>query len=401
MKENGGKMKNIKMILIFIMFFTFISYAHDYFYKDNFYFYTIKGDTTLHDDYYYISFAGDFGYNGELFNSVFWPNTEELEKFTNLHKQLLDNFNYNIINFEFSLYKNLDKDVVGLLKNMGFDAVSLANNHSLDYAEDGIDYNSELLHAQGINIIGTRENPFLIANNNAIVWGIADYIDKDNSSDYIVRSNESYWDYFNKENSKHKNALAFIHLGSASKYQSPHEKEQIDKLFSSGFDNIICTGSHFKKGYYLKENKAVMLGIGNHLFSYCDDNTEDIGMYCILGYKDDIIKQIFLIPFYRETKNSKLSVLSKADFMNFTQIIEERSKLDQDNFYKDNKMLDKIIYTLKYRKINALKQFKWRHVKYGFKTIYAHFPLLTLIFLGILVLVLILIFYKIWVRLNK
>ncbi|MDH3599399.1 MAG: CapA family protein, partial [Candidatus Tectomicrobia bacterium] len=109
--------------------------------------YAIMGEAKLAPGVDYISFTGDYGFSGWL------PPKEWIESHVAHEFRLLSKFWLSVINLEFllpgvsgrALDRRIDSLMIDALKSAGYDLVSLANNHAMDFGAAGVHYNSTQL----------------------------------------------------------------------------------------------------------------------------------------------------------------------------------------------------------------------------------------------------------------
>ena len=122
---------------------------------------SLFGEPRLLPDTDYVSFVGDFGFSGRL------PPKDAIERHLAHESALLSNFQLRVINLEsmlpggsgLDLDRQIDGAMIDILKRTGYDVVSRANNHALDFDREGVLYNTTELKKAGFKMIGLREFP--------------------------------------------------------------------------------------------------------------------------------------------------------------------------------------------------------------------------------------------------
>ena len=374
--------------------------ANDYFTMYNYPVHVIIGPSRYLTDVTYLSFSGDFGFRDF--------NVEELQnsEFITREKKLLSQFTVNVSNFEFILplpsgyVKSNDDDLraLNILRTIGIDIVSLANNHVLDYGEEGISYNVGLLKEYGISVVGTTNTPFVkfrSDNETYAVFALTTFLDQEDANNIIPATTDSFLLNIKTESAKFDFNIAFVHLGSRSLYPSPREITIIDRIIDSGIDLVICTGSHWIRGVTKRNTVPVAMGIGNYLFSYTGGFSEPVGMHLVVGLKNKKLVQMLAVPFHNDIKTPLLGALEPQAFEIFQRKFLARSVVDPDNFFQDERTLYGIKETLSGLAIKDIKRIKWRHIIYGVKTLHAHYPIWTIVFALGSILLLVFLLYKI------
>ena len=346
--------------------------------------YAIIGEANLLKDADYISFTGDFGFRGQL------PPDKVIEHHLSHESSLLKNFQLRVINFEFMLSgvsglvsdRQIDNAMITILKKDGYDLIARANNHALDFGTEGIRYNSVKLEKAGLSTIGTREFPvhyWETGGYRVAIYSLTDYIDHPDPERLILRLDEVDLSLVKRLNHDSHFQIAFVHLGSMSSFVSPHEHQQVERLLKAGIDLVVCTGSHFIKGIVTTNGKPVAYGIGNHLFSYVDNETEPIGMHLVAGFISGEFAQLFVVPFYNSIWEGKTGPLNKTDFELFKKNLGERSSQDTKLYFSDPRNLNNLKDQFRRFRLNSLKEIKLRHIKYAAEIVWYNYPIITVV----------------------
>ena len=181
----------------------------------------------------------------------------------NLEGAVGDNLNHNSINPIFSI----DSNDILLLKNAGFHALSIENNHSLDLGINGYNNTIESLNNQDLSCINFNNSPYFfnIKQYTISVIAINTVIYKD-SSKYLLPSI--------KMMQKIKLAQQFsnlviitIHWGSELlSWPNNEQRNYAHWLTKNGADVIIGHHPHVVQAPELVNGKVVYFSLGNHLF---------------------------------------------------------------------------------------------------------------------------------------
>jgi uncharacterized membrane protein len=348
---------------------------------------TVIGDARLSEEVDYVSFTGDFGFSG-------WsPTNEVIENHLAHESSLLSMFQLNVINLEYMLRgfsgsqldKRIDQLMVNILEKAGYGLIARANNHALDHGVDGVSYNTAQLVKTGLSMVGIRDFPVYEYNakgKRVAIFSLTDDTDQENQKTPILGMNESDLALIQRQITGAHFRIAFVHLGSMSSFPSAHERKQVDRLIDIGADLVVCTGSHFIKGVVKRSGKPVAYGIGNHIFSFVDSDTEPIGMHLVAGFNAHQLTQLFVVPFRNTIREGKTGPLDEASFDAFKQILLERSIEDSDKYFSDPRSLRNFIEYLRDFRFSKVKDIKIRHVAYAMRILFYHYPVMAL--LGVL-----------------
>ncbi|MBR5168372.1 MAG: CapA family protein [Salinivirgaceae bacterium] len=206
-------------------------------------------------------------------------------------KNLLKDADLSIVNLECPIIDDTEKPIhkigpnlkctksIGkLLKYAGFDLVTLANNHFLDYGDEGAKNTIKVLNEYGIHYVGGGRNMDEASKTF--------YYEKDNKTLAIINCCESefsiatdasagsnplnpvlQWYAIRTASHKADYVLVIVH-GGHELYQLPSPRmQQLYRFFiDSGADAVINHHQHFYSGYELYNNKPIFYGLGNFYF---------------------------------------------------------------------------------------------------------------------------------------
>ena len=196
-------------------------------------------------------------------------------------------------------------ELISLIKNAGFDVVSLSNNHILDFGYKGMKETIELLKKENISYFGVGNNilearePAVLQINNGIVKIIG----------YSGTFPEEFWadeekfgtafqhlDYIREDILKHKKEgnLLFVSFHSGQEGTSElrdYQKELAHAAIDFGADGVIGHHPHVLQAIEIYKNKPIFYSLGNCLFStYSKIAKESIIAKTIYSNKNELTK---------------------------------------------------------------------------------------------------------------
>lgn len=257
----------------------------------------------------------------------------------------IKNANYSIVNLEAPIVTSdgakpimksgpclkTTSETIEVLKEAGFKAVTLANNHIFDYGQEGVVDTIEYLNNIGVEYVGAGENTiaarcvkyieikekrlaiinvceheFSVSNN---VHGGANGIDViDTASDIIEARTKA--DY----------VICIIH-GGIEYYQfpTPRMKKWYRHFVDVGADAVINHHQHCFSGYEIYKGKPIFYGLGNFNFQsfFRSQKTWNEGYAVQLELSDNI--SFKLIPY---TQNAETVGIILRDYDTFNTEIE-------------------------------------------------------------------------------
>lgn len=229
-----------------------------------------------------------------------------------------------------------DEGVVPVLKLFNFDAVSLANNHTLDQGSSGFLKMTEVLSKYGLGYFGHQiqeDAPSWETSINGYRIGIAGF--------NITKQD------FNKESGervirdlKEKNDIVIIQVHWGEEYEIQASSEQIDlgrDFVDWGADVVIGHHPHVMQGMEVYKGTPIFYSLGNFIFDQeFSAETKQALIVETLFMKDEV--SIFLHPILLEGYRPHLkSGLAKEQAI---QAFIDRSFLSPDF---ENQILEGIL----------------------------------------------------------
>ena len=165
---------------------------------------------------------------------------------------------------------------VGLLKDMGFNILSLANNHSLDLGEQSYQKTFALLAQRGLWVAG-REGHGVVAEINSLHVRIIGF---SFSSENNVNNLDAIPAVIKKKHDEI--VIVSAHMGGENRhgYWIPRAMEYFGeekrgdvvefshRCIDAGADLVLGHSPHVPRGLELYKNKLIVYSLGNFLFDY-------------------------------------------------------------------------------------------------------------------------------------
>jgi hypothetical protein len=358
-----------------------VSWAQE-FRIDNWRAQALVGPASLQENVQYVAFSGHHG----LYNWV--PNEQDLAAYVEKDASLLSRFQLRVINLGVPLpglsgtplARRIDEAMLYSLRAAGYDLASRANNHALDLGSEGARYYEQKLESAGLRIVGQRGFPvyhWRAGDRRIDICAVADVLDRPDPDNLILKINDADLALLRKETEGADFRIALTHLGSASRFPSPHERKQVRRVLQAGFDLVVGTGSHFIKGFLFEDKRPVAYGIGDHLLSVQYDpeaGVEPLGMHLVAGFQDGRLVQIFVVPFHNDLRRGRLGPLEETAFDEFVKTLRERSSADESRYYSDGGTLKMMLRAVGNMGPADWKRLRPRHVLYGAKLVIRQRP---------------------------
>lgn len=263
-------------------------------------------------------------------------------------KEIIADVDYSILNFECPVTDGEGKPIskcgpnlqcsergMEAVKWAGFHCVTLANNHFLDYGEEGVKYTLRVCEKNGIDFVGGGINikdasrtlyinikgkRLAIINCCEHEFSIATAITAGSNplnpiqQYYAIKEAKSMADY----------VVVIVHGGNEY-YQlpSPRMKETYRFFIETGADAVVNHHQHCFSGYELYNNKPIFYGLGN----FCFDNPQALdsswnnGYMVVLHLDTDISFEV--VPYCQCDTKPIVRLLTTDEEMHFKVNIQD------------------------------------------------------------------------------
>jgi len=271
---------------------------------------------------------------------------------------LLKEYDYNIVNLECPVLElqkpnELFKTGVHLycrpyhvkaLKNAGFQLVTLANNHILDYGNEGLKSTFASCNAMNIDVVGCGRNleeaqKPLYKNIKGRILAIVNFCEnefsiatKKQDGANPLNSVANYYQ-IKEANDNSDYVLVIIHGGHEHfQLPSPRMKELYRFFIDAGAHAVICHHAHCYSGYEIYKGFPIIYGIGNFLFnsSYEEPNTFYEGLAIGLIFEDEKV-QFKQYPLIQCRENYGVRFMNNEETVKNRESIEELNKVIMDD----------------------------------------------------------------------
>jgi poly-gamma-glutamate capsule biosynthesis protein CapA/YwtB (metallophosphatase superfamily) len=264
-------------------------------------------------------------------------------------REIMSNCDLNVINLESPVaedaYKPIDKVgpcmktsvyTISYLKQCGFNAVTLANNHFFDYGENGVHLTIGELKKNDIDIVGGGSNKddlrkILYKKIGDEIVAILNYCESEFSVGEDIGSNpldpiHAFYD-INEAKSITKNIVVIIHGGHEG-YQlpSPRMQKSYRYFIDLGASVVINHHQHCYSGYEKYKCGYIFYGLGNFFFDSSTENDNGVwnyGYFITLYLKDGICNKFKMYPYSQCLDEASVKLLDEKNNAIFCKKIEE------------------------------------------------------------------------------
>lgn len=237
---------------------------------------------------------------------------------------------------------------VSYLQDMGVDIVSLANNHSYDYGEQGFRDTLQTLKDARIPYVGAGRNEeealkpvYYIINNMKIAFVSATQIEKGDYPDTKGATTESpgvfrCWNVQKllqvvaeaKENSDF--VIVYIHWGTENQESTDWaQDEQAPQIVAAGADLIIGNHPHLLQKIDVIDGVPVVYSLGNFWFN---SKTIDTGIVKVSVNKEGLQDFQFIPCLQSNCKTTLLTDGEKERVLNKMRSMSGRVQIDTEGY---------------------------------------------------------------------
>jgi len=353
------------------------------------------------NDYCTILFGGDVAPLNPIERKIL---DNEVRIFDDKINQLIDESDYFIANLELPLTSTDEKrtkagvnikcnpEISGDLAKSGFNVFSLANNHSFDYGQKGVQDTCETLNKHGLHYYGIGENShaaslplYLHCKNHKI--GLLTYAEHEfnwqDDAQWCTSMLEPAQNVLQIiETKKTCDALVvFLHGGPENwHYPSPRMVKNAHTFIEAGADAVLYTHAHATMGVESYNGKPIFYGLGNLIFPSTNNlNSWNKGLLVKLKVTKQgaVSYDIFHTQFNKDSdilvnynENSK----EEEFFTSISEVIKDNVKLKQHwdlfsltqkkkLFHEVTKATTAMLPFLLFGKLFPIRKFKILYIK--------------------------------------
>ena len=275
----------------------------------------------------------------------------------NAVKQLTATADYSIVNLECSVtndnsakpikkagkaLRNNDK-VLDLVRFMGFDAVTLANNHFADYGQSAVKESLELIESRNLDHVGAGLNLY---DSQKILYktinGVSVAFINACEHEFTIATPSkggcnplnaiSLYNNIIEAKQKSDNVVVIIH-GGLEEYQlpTPRMQEMYRFFVDAGASAVINHHQHCYSGYEIYKGCPIIYGLGNFSFdgNVLGSSTWNEGYLVRLLINDTVTFE--LIPYLQNQDAVGITLMDGEQVKVFQDKVEELNAVISDS----------------------------------------------------------------------
>lgn len=274
-------------------------------------------------------------------------------------KDIISDADYSIVNFECPVTKGGEKPIekcgpnlqcsekgLEAVKWAGFNCVTLANNHFLDYGKEGVEHTLEVCEKYGIDTVGGGMNlqeasKILYKEIDGKILAVINCCEHEFSiaTDETAGSNPlnpiQQFYAIKEARTKADYVLVIVH-GGHEHYQlpSPRMQETYRFFIDAGADAVVNHHQHCYSGYEIYNEKPIFYGVGNFCF---DGNRSGLNMWyegymVFISFNSDM--SFSLIPYVQCKDVPNIQLLKKNSYdlqlQELNDIISDHGQLSKE-----------------------------------------------------------------------
>ena len=239
-----------------------------------------------------IAYVGDliFGDQPVKFGYGCYHQNLKYDFFENV-SEVFEMYDYCIANFEAVIKdingeKNIStwsmvttKEVVKKIKEAGINAVSVANNHTMDYGVEWFDNTVMELERVGVVVLGKKNELCKTIEINSTKVALVCFSDlkvKDNNVGYVLEPDSIDFKNIKEELNNADIRVVYCHWGSEFiKKPTEDQLTRLEGIIEYSFDAVIGHHAHIIQEYCLYKNTPVFFSLGNFISDYWQERARE------------------------------------------------------------------------------------------------------------------------------
>lgn len=244
-----------------------------------------------------------------------------------------------------------DPSRVGILKDMGVDLVSLANNHALDYGQDALLDTFDTLDNAGIAYLGAGKDinrakapvfreiegkkiAFLAASR--VVFAMNWYASDSKPGMLGTYDPAMLLESIKEAKANSDYVVIFVHWGvELADHPQDYQRSLARQYIDAGADAVIGCHPHVLEGFEFYKGKPIAYSLGNFLFT---NRSNRSGLLKLYLDSDDTVRIQLLPVEYSDTYTYLLTdKKDQEDYYDYIKEISYDIAIDKDGYLSEAK----------------------------------------------------------------
>ena len=263
---------------------------------------------------------------------------------------------YSILNFECPIFANganpiskkgpnlsCSSNAIEVIKNAGFDCVTLANNHFRDFGDISCIETTRLLYENGIDYLGGGKNikeaqKVLCKTIDNKTVAFVNFCE----NEFSIAAEEHAGsaplnlvdNYYQIQEARQKAdyVIVIVHGGHEYfQFPSPRMKKTYHWFVDLGADAVINHHQHCYSGYEQYKGRPIFYGLGNFCFDWNGRRNSpwNEGYFVVLNIEKAIFFEV--VPYTQCNESATVDIMSKEQKTNFIKTINEINAIIADD----------------------------------------------------------------------
>ena len=292
-----------------------------------------------------ILIAGDYSPNDRVANQI---QNENYESVFGDIVPIVEDADYSIVNFESTVCVDdgaspIEKcgpnlsctpHAVMALKYIGFNCVSLANNHFADYGDEGVAQTLECLRQNSIDYVGGGMNiedsiKVLYKSIKGYKLAVLNFCEEE----FTIATKEHGgsapldWTYVVPQivEAKHNADFVFVIIHGGKEFYNlptPRMKRAYRALIDMGVDVVVNHHQHCYSGFEVYKDKPILYGLGNFCFDFRGKANDPWNEGYLARFTIGKRIEFEVIPFYQCNGEPTIKLMNETQRASFFAKIE-------------------------------------------------------------------------------
>jgi poly-gamma-glutamate capsule biosynthesis protein CapA/YwtB (metallophosphatase superfamily) len=231
------------------------------------------------------------------------------------------------------------------LREAGFTAVSLANNHVLDAGPSGLQRTLEVCRDAGLMCVGAGATHALATTPLTVTVGdvrLSLLAFAENEFSTTTGPRPGAWPLDLPDNARQiaqaRSASDFVLVllhGGAEQYPlpSPGMQKRCRFFVDMGADAVVCHHTHVASGYEFYNERPIVYGLGNLLFDSMGETIEGWSTGCVarvrVGHQS--MPELELVPYHQDPTKPSITILTGQERDAFEARLSELNSIVADD----------------------------------------------------------------------
>ena len=302
-----------------------------------------------------ILIAGDFVPRERVLEKI--KKNDYADVFADL-KPYIDQADYSILNLEAPLVLDSSRaqpiqkvgpslgaplETIDVIKSAGFNCVTLANNHIMDYGAQALKDTISTLNEKQILHVGAGQSlndasKVLYLDDGAQVVAVVNFCENefsiagDNSAGAFPLSIVKNYHQIQEAKEGADRVVVIVH-GGHELYQlpSPRMKELFHFFVEVGADAVINHHQHCYSGYEVYRGKPIFYGLGNLCFDLASRRNSiwSYGYFVMLSMEEEIVFEV--VPYGQGLSSPGVKLQDREDIKTFVKEVKRLNDIIKDD----------------------------------------------------------------------